>query len=51
MPALPIETGHVVIIVIAIVVALFMLKVTKKVIGITVAVGVLAAVSKYFGLW
>lgn len=46
-----VETGHVVIVLIAVLCGLFMLKVTKKIIGIVFLIGLVAVATKYFGLW
>lgn len=51
MPAISVQTGHVIVVAVAVVAALVILKVTKKVIGIAAVVGVLAALTKYLGLW
>lgn len=46
-----VNTGHVIIVTIAVVCGLIMLKVTKKIVGIAIIVGLIAAVTKYFGIW
>ena len=45
------ETGHVVIVFVAVLCGLLMLKVTKKIFGIAFLVGLVAVATKYFGLW
>lgn len=45
------ETGHVVIVAIAVICGLFMLKVTKKVIGAAIVIGIIAVITKHIGLW
>lgn len=46
-----VNTGHVIIVSIAAVCTLAMLKTTKKVISVAIALGLVATVTKYMGLW
>lgn len=46
-----VSTGHVIIVVVAILCGLITLKVTKKVFGAVLLAGVVAVLTKYFGLW
>ena len=51
MIKMDVQTGHVLIVGIAVVCGLTMLKVAKKVIGVVVVVAAVAVLTKYFGLW
>ena len=46
-----VQTGHALIVGIAVIAGLFMLKVAKKIIGVAAVVAVIAVATKYFGLW
>lgn len=51
MIKMDVQTGHVLIVGIAVICGLFMLKVAKKIIGIAAVVIAIAVATKYFGLW
>ena len=51
MIEMDVQTGHVVIVGVAVVCGSIMVKVTKKIIGAAIVICVVVAATKYFGLW